>query len=64
MDLDSILNWAMPTAIFLFGVFYFYKLLKEPIDRFAGFIKGLFVRGGDKAQEYFPYEQHYYPKNV
>ncbi len=66
MDLDSILNWAMPTAIFMFGAFYFYKLLQEPIDKFAGFIKGLFSKGQDRAEQYMPGGEagYYYPKNV
>lgn len=54
----------MPTAIFAFGAFYFYKLLQEPIDKFAGFVKGLFI--GKEKPEFSPYggAEFYYPKNV
>ena len=64
MDLDSILSWAIPTAIGLFGAFYFYKLLQEPIDRLFGFFKGLVTKGKDKVEGNIENEDdwRYYPR--
>lgn len=63
MDLDSILNFVIPAAILMFGIFYFYKLLKEPIDKLGGFIKGLIFRGSEKVEEKIGDEDwRYYPR--
>jgi hypothetical protein len=69
MDLDSVLNFAIPTGILLFGVFYFYKLLKEPIDSFVGFIKGAVGKGKDVGDKYIPDGANdgygfYYPRDA
>lgn len=66
MDLDSILNFIIPAAVLLFGLFYFYKLLQEPIDKFVGFIKNLIGKGVDKGKDQFGRDEdnyYYYPRD-
>lgn len=67
MDLDSILNFAIPTGILMFGVFYFYKLLQEPIDKFFGFLKGAVGKGKEATERYLPEDPGwgvYYPRDA
>ena len=63
MNLDQILNFIIPAGILLFGLFYFYKLLQDPIDKFIDWIKGLMGKGKDKFQEGGEEIYSYYPKN-
>lgn len=39
--LDSILNFAIPFLIIGGMIFLIYKVAKEPIDQFYGWIKGM-----------------------
>jgi len=54
--LDSILNWIIPPGIIIFFLAFMYKQLKEPLDGFFGWVKGLFVRGngGEGMNPYGP----------
>lgn len=39
MSLDSVLNFAIPTGIFLFLGFKIYLSVQEPVDKFIAWIK-------------------------
>ena len=39
--LDAVLNFAIPFLIICGMIFLIYKAAKEPIDQFAGWIKGM-----------------------
>lgn len=49
--LDAILNVAIPFLVISGLMFLIYKAAKEPIDKFAGWIKGLIQSGREKGQE-------------
>ena len=47
MNFDSFLNTVVPFLVVIVGFYLLYRPLKEPIDNFFGWIKGLFS-GKDK----------------
>ncbi len=51
VTLDAILNIAIPFLVISGMMFLIYKAAKEPIDKFAGWVKGLIQSGRERGQE-------------